>query len=72
MTSNNPDSWMSPYSLPAQLAGLLAWLLLAFATAAVGAIASVDAAEFYAQLNKPAWAPPGWLFGPVWTTLGWE
>ena len=29
----------------------------------------MDAREFYGQLSKPAWAPPGWLFGPVWTTL---
>ncbi len=21
------------------------------------------------QLNKPAWAPPGWVFGPVWSFL---
>lgn len=24
---------------------------------------------WYAQLSKPAWAPPSWLFGPVWTVL---
>jgi len=23
----------------------------------------------YAQLIKPTWAPPSWLFGPVWTVL---
>jgi benzodiazapine receptor len=24
---------------------------------------------WYSLLLKPAWAPPGWLFGPVWTVL---
>lgn len=49
--------------------GLLAWLLVVFAAAALGAWASLDAASFYATLNQPTWAPPSWLFGPVWTVL---
>jgi tryptophan-rich sensory protein len=49
--------------------GLLAWLLLTFAAAAVGAIASANAGRFYAELTRPSWAPPAWLFGPVWSVL---
>jgi tryptophan-rich sensory protein len=52
-----------------QLIGLLGWLVAAFAAAALGAIASVDAASFYAQLTKPSWAPPASVFGPVWSVL---
>ena len=25
--------------------------------------------NWYSQLIKPTWAPPSWLFGPVWTVL---
>jgi tryptophan-rich sensory protein len=44
-------------------------LLVAFSAAAVGAIASVDAAAFYGQLVRPSWAPPAGAFGPVWSVL---
>lgn len=49
--------------------GLLGWFLLCFAVAALGALASISARAFYADLVRPAWAPPGWVFGPVWTLL---
>jgi benzodiazapine receptor len=49
--------------------GLLGWALLTFSAAALGALATSDARTFYAQLVQPSWAPPGWLFGPVWSVL---
>ncbi len=49
--------------------GLLAWLLVCFSAAAIGGLASAQASGFYASLVRPSWAPPGWLFGPVWTLL---
>ena len=52
-----------------QILGLAGWLLASFVTGAIGALASVNAAGFYGQLVKPAWAPPAWLFGPVWSVL---
>ena len=45
---------MTARSLPSQLIGLLGWLLVAFAGAAIGAIASVEAASFYAKLSRQA------------------
>ncbi|RYY83746.1 MAG: tryptophan-rich sensory protein, partial [Comamonadaceae bacterium] len=60
---------MSTRSTTSQLPSLAGWLLLTFATAAIGAVASINAASFYAQLAKPAWAPPAAVFGPVWTLL---
>ena len=52
-----------------RLLGLTGWLVLVFAVAAIGATATIDATTFYASLAKPDWAPPGWVFGPVWSLL---
>lgn len=52
-----------------QLSGFVGWLVLVFAAAAIGALASFNAPTFYAALDLPPWAPPGWLFGPVWSLL---
>lgn len=38
-------------------------------TAVIGSTGSIQASSFYAALTQPSWAPPAWLFGPVWTTL---
>jgi translocator protein len=29
----------------------------------------MDTSNWYAQLIKPSWSPPAFLFGPVWTIL---
>jgi tryptophan-rich sensory protein len=52
-----------------KVVGLLGWLILCFAAAGIGALATAEAGEFYQQLVRPDWAPPAWLFAPVWTTL---
>ncbi|AMW05178.1 TspO/MBR family protein [Gemmatimonas phototrophica] len=44
-------------------------LLVTTVAAFSAAFASRTSAEFYALLDKPAWAPPAWLFGPVWSVL---
>ena len=49
--------------------GLVGWFALIFIAAAIGARASIEASTLYAQLVQPAWAPPPWVFGPVWTVL---
>jgi tryptophan-rich sensory protein len=54
---------------------LRAWLALGlfglacFAAAAIGGLGVAGTQEEYRQLEQPAWAPPSWLFGPVWTVL---
>jgi tryptophan-rich sensory protein len=60
---------MTQVSTARQIAGVAGWLLVSFAAAAVGAVASIEAKSFYAQLLRPDWAPPSSLFAPVWSAL---
>jgi translocator protein len=46
---------------------LILWLVVAFVPAIVGSQFMPD--QWYRDLQKPSWNPPGYLFGPVWTLL---
>jgi tryptophan-rich sensory protein len=59
----------SRFSPRTQLLGLAGWFAVTFTCAAVGAAASAQSGPFYLQLRRPPWAPPAWLFAPVWTAL---
>jgi len=51
------------------ISSLLVWILGTSLAAISGAVTAKAANEFYGMLDKPTWAPPGWLFGPAWTLL---
>ncbi|MEM9666075.1 MAG: TspO/MBR family protein [Bacteroidota bacterium] len=60
---------LRPLSKPRQVVGLLGWVLLSFAAAAAGGAAQAGSGAFFMELTRPSWAPPSWVFGPVWTVL---
>jgi translocator protein len=68
-TEAHPLRFDQPLPKRVQVFGLIAWLAVCSAASVVGAIGSLQAGTFYTQLIRPAWAPPPWIFGPVWTLL---
>lgn len=42
-------------------------IAIALGAGALGGL--VTSPGYYEELTVPAWAPPGWVFGPVWTVL---
>lgn len=49
---------------------LLGFIGAALLAGAIGSWATLEnVRSWYPTLNKPAWNPPNWIFGPVWTTL---
>lgn len=57
------------YSWWQQVAALVLLLLITYLAAAIGSIGSLNAPQFYRELQLPGWAPPSWLFGPAWSLL---
>ena len=64
---NTPSSDLTYPTPPANrsLAALAGWLLLTFSASATAGFVSTGG--WYAGLAKPAWNPPGRVFGPVWS-----
>ncbi|WP_245601722.1 TspO/MBR family protein [Hamadaea tsunoensis] len=58
-TTPQPHRWWA-------LAGFLAAVIVA---GGIGGLGVAGTAATYNDLRQPAWAPPSWLFGPVWTIL---
>jgi tryptophan-rich sensory protein len=54
-----------------QIFGLIVFLLVCYAAAFIGSQFTTPAtqSDWYAQLYRPPWSPPNWVFGPVWTLL---
>ena len=53
-----------------RIIALAAFVLICFAAAGLGGLVTApQIPNWYADLAKPSWTPPNWIFGPVWTLL---
>ena len=54
------ESWVS----------LVPFVVVCFVAAGIGSLfTAISVKTWYAQLRRPEWTPPNWIFGPVWTAL---
>jgi benzodiazapine receptor len=59
VSTRKPSAWL----------GLVPFLAAVTVVAVVGGLAAGSAGQTYRALELPPFAPPSWLFGPVWTVL---
>jgi len=72
VSTTPPSPALTSHRVPAlrDVFGLGALVVLCFGVEVLGGIPAVAAGPgWYASLAKPAWTPPSWAFGPVWTLL---
>lgn len=50
---------------------ILVFLLINFIALAIGGLFTGEgvSSDWYTNLNKAPWTPPGWVFGAAWTTI---
>ena len=56
-------------TVPRRPLGLIGFGAAAATAALIGVLGVAGTTDEYQSLQQPAWAPPSWLFGPVWTVL---
>lgn len=63
---------MTTFASPSRVPGWLSlapFLAAVAAVAVLGGLAASSSAQTYRALDLPPFAPPSWVFGPVWTVL---